>query len=126
MSWLCWNVRGLRNQRTVRELAKLVQAQDPSIVFLAETWADETRLENLCDELNLDDKWIVQRVTRARDLALFWKNSVDIEVVSSSLNHIDAIVNNGKEDTLRFTGIYGFPEAGGKHQTWELLQRLNQ
>ena len=104
----------------------MVRAQDPSVVFLVETWADKARLENLCDELQLDEKWIVQRVTRVGGLALFWKNSIDIDVVSSSLNHIDAIVNKGKEDTWRFIGIYGFPKAGGKHQTWELLQRLNQ
>ena len=117
MSWLCWNVRGLGNQRTVRELAKLVRAQDPSIMFLAETWVDKARLEFLCDELLFDKKWIVQRVTRAGGLALLWKNSIDISVVSSSLNHIDAIVNKGKDDSWRFTGIYGFPEAGGKHET---------
>ena len=126
MSWLCWNVRGLGNQRTVRELAKLVRAQDPSIMFLAETWVDKARLEFLCDELLFDKKWIVQRVTRAGGLALLWKNSIDISVISSSLNHIDAIVNKGKDDSWRFTGIYGFPEAGGKHETWEMLQRLNQ
>ena len=117
---------GLGNQRTVRELAKLVRAQDPSIMFLAETWVDKARLEFLCDELLFDKKWIVQRVTRAGGLALLWKNSIDISVVSSSLNHIDAIVNKGKDDSWRFTGIYGFPEAGGKHETWEMLRRLNQ
>uniref|UniRef100_A0A7N2L0X4 DUF4283 domain-containing protein n=1 Tax=Quercus lobata TaxID=97700 RepID=A0A7N2L0X4_QUELO len=67
---------------------------------LAETWADKTRLDKLCDELNFDEKWVVDRITRAGGLALFWKSS-------------------------RFTGIYGFPETGRKVETWQLLRDLN-
>ena len=117
MSFMCWNMQGLGNQRTVQELAKFVRAQDPSILFLAETWADEARLKRLCDELQYDEVWVVRRVTRAGGLALFWKNSVDMEVDSTSLNHIDAIINKGKADAWRFTGIYGFPKVGRKAET---------
>ncbi|XP_075663236.1 uncharacterized protein LOC142632780 [Castanea sativa] len=49
------NVDGLRNQRTIQELTKFVWAQDPSVVFLAETWTDEARLKKLCDDLQLDE-----------------------------------------------------------------------
>ena len=98
MSFMCWNMRGLGNKRTVQELAKFVRAQDPSVLFLAETWADEARLKRLCDELQYDEVWVVRRVTRAGCLALFWKNLVDMEVDSASLNHIDTIINKGKAD----------------------------
>ena len=76
MSWLCWNVQGLGNQRTVYELALVLRAQDPAVVFLAKTWADENRLTKLCDDLHFDEKWVVPRVTRAGRLALLWKNTV--------------------------------------------------
>lgn len=56
MSCLCWNVWELGNHRTIRELANLVRAQDPSVLFLAETWADKERLEKVCDDLNFDEK----------------------------------------------------------------------
>lgn len=46
----------LGNHRTIRELANLVRAQDPSVLFLAETWADKERLEKVCDDLNFDEK----------------------------------------------------------------------
>ena len=88
-------MRGLGNHRTIQELANLVRAQDPSVLFLAETWADKDRLDKVCDDLNFDEKWIVDRISRARGLALFWKNSVSIKIVGSSLNFIDAIVNDG-------------------------------
>ena len=99
MSWLCWNVRGLGNQHTVYELASIMRAQDPVVLFLAETWADEDRLTKICDYLHFDEKCVVSRVTRVGDLALLWKNTIQINVDSSSLNHIDIIVNKGQVDS---------------------------
>ncbi|XP_075670045.1 uncharacterized protein LOC142639793 [Castanea sativa] len=49
-----------------------------------------------------------------------------MEVDSASLNHIDAVINKGKADAWRFTGIYGFPKACRKAETWELLRGLIQ
>ena len=103
-----------------------MRAQDPAVVFLAETWANEDRLKKLCDDLHLDEKWVVPKVTRASGLALLWKNSVQIDVESSSLNHINIIVNKGKNDSWRFTSIYGMPETGRKHETWDLLRTLHR
>ena len=117
---------GLGNQRTVHKLASLLRAQDPTILFLAETWVDKARLTKLCDDLHFDEKWIVPRVSRAGGLALLWKNTVQIDVDSSSLNYIDVIVNKGKDDSWRFTGIYGMPEAERKHEIWDLLRTLHQ
>ena len=47
MNCLAWNCRGLGNPRTVQEIARLVHAQDPSVVFLIETWQDNGPLERL-------------------------------------------------------------------------------
>ena len=44
LSWNCW---GLGNLLTKQELRDLIQAQDPSVVFLAETWLDKVRLEEI-------------------------------------------------------------------------------
>ena len=49
MNLLCWNCRGLGNRQTVQEFGDLVRAQDPAVVFLAETWLDEARLVNIRD-----------------------------------------------------------------------------
>ena len=110
-------MQGLGNQLTVHELAPLMRVQDPVVVFLAKTWADEDRLTKLCDDLHFDEKWVVPRITRAGGLALLWKNSIQIDVDSFSLNYIDVIINKRKDDSWRFTGIYGMPEAGRKHET---------
>lgn len=51
MSLLCWNCRGLRNRQIVQELIDLVRAQDPTVVFLVETWLDIARLDGICERL---------------------------------------------------------------------------
>ena len=65
-------------------------------------------------------------VTRAGGLALLWKNSMDIVVDSASLNHIDVIINKGKDDAWRFTGIYGHLKSSRKDETWEMIKGLNR
>ena len=45
MSLLLWNNRGLGNPRTENELVSLIQVKDPFVVFIAETWTDEARLD---------------------------------------------------------------------------------
>ena len=97
MSWLCWNVHGLGNQRTIRELESLVQAQDPTALFLSETWVGEDLLKRLCGELLFDCFWIVPQVNITDCIALFWKKSVHTKVISSSLNLIDSIVGRNPE-----------------------------
>lgn len=48
----------------------MVWVQNPSVVFLDETWADEDRLKKLFDDIQFDEKRVVQRVTRAGGLVL--------------------------------------------------------
>ena len=43
MRGLVWDYHGLGNPCTENKLADLVRAKDPSVMFLAETWADEAR-----------------------------------------------------------------------------------
>ena len=64
MNLLCWNCRGLGNQPTEQELGDMIRAQDPSVVFLAETWLDKARLEEVRVRLNLGGMIEVCRETR--------------------------------------------------------------
>lgn len=60
MGWLNWNAHKFRNQHIVQELINIVLPQDPSALFLDKMWADEARLDELCDDLHFDKKWIVR------------------------------------------------------------------
>ena len=52
---------------------------------------------------------------------LFWKNYTDITMENFSKNHIDSIINKGKEGAWRFTGFYGEPVTHLRHEAWEKL-----
>ena len=104
MNLLCWNCRGLGNQPTEQELGDMIRAQDPSVVFLAETWLDKARLEEVRVRLNLGGMIEVCRETRGGGIVIFWKKGIDFSLDTFSPNHIDGIVNKGTEDEWRFTG----------------------
>ena len=88
-------------------------------------WAGEARLVNLCAELGFNHHWVTPKVNRLGYLALFWKNSLKIKVISSSPNHIDTIIGGSLENKRRLTGIYGFTDPAKKCDTWALLRRLH-
>ena len=124
ISLLCWICRGLGNPRTVQELSDLVRVQDPAVVFLVETWLEEARLDSIRDKLQMGHKFGVSRIHWGGGLALFWKQDIDLKVVNSSPNFIDAIFNVGKENSWRFTGFYGALETQNHHRSWSCLQQL--
>ena len=125
MSLLCWNCRGLGNPQTVQELDYLIRAQDPTVVFVAETWPIEARLKVFLKILNFGNMHVVSKVTQGGGLVLLWRMDVQLRVVSSSLNHVDAIINEGRENTWRFTRIHGALETSNRHISWNLLHNLN-
>ena len=71
MSLLLWKCGGLGNPCTENELVRLIQAKDPSVVFIAETWKDETRLDCTLSKINFDQKWVAPRLNRGGGLVLF-------------------------------------------------------
>ena len=120
-----WNCRGLGNQLAVQELVDLVQAKGPAVVFLAETLADEARLDYVKDRIRFDKKFFVQRENRGGGLVLYWKNDIEVEVESSSLSHIDTVINKNSGKAWRFTDFYGNPETHRRSESWDLLRRLH-
>ena len=68
---------------------------------------------------------VVSKVTQGGGLVLLWRMDVQFRVVSSSLNHVDAIINKGRENTWRFIGFYGALETSNCHISWNLLRNLN-
>ena len=99
MNLLVWNYRGLGNLRTKKELGNIIRAKDPSIVFLAETWADEARLDRVLHNINFDNKWEVCRGRKGGGLVLFWKNDVHVTIEDSHRYFIDVTLDKvGKQN----------------------------
>ena len=94
-------------------------------MFIAETLIDEARLEHTLSKINFDQKWVVPRLNRGGGLVLFWKSSINIEVVDSYRYYIDTIINGNTEDAWRFTGFYGEPKTHRRSEAWNKLRSLN-
>ena len=49
-----------------------------------------------------------------------------LDVLTSSDNHIDGVVDQGMNDASRFTGFYGNPDTASRENSWNLLRDLSQ
>ncbi|KAJ1420313.1 Zinc knuckle CX2CX4HX4C [Sesbania bispinosa] len=61
----------------------------------------------------------------AGGLAVIWKNSLDVNIISYCENHITMKINLIAEGiSFLLSGIYGFPENSNKERTWQLMNSL--
>ena len=125
MSCIAWNCRGLGNLRTGRELVKIIQAKDPSIVFLAETMVDDVRLQIVQSNIGFDHRWVVPREGRGGGLVLFWKATINLTIEDSNKSYIDAFINKNSENEWRLMGFYGKLELARRFEAWNKLKNLN-
>ena len=78
MKLLAWNCQGLGNRRAVQELVDIVQAQDPMIVFLSETWSSKEYMLWVRDRIQCVGCFMVPTDGRRGGLALLWKKGIDV------------------------------------------------
>ena len=55
-------------------------------MFIAETWVDEARLKEIKRNLLFDGMFLVPRIHKGGGLVMYWKNSVNISIETSSKN----------------------------------------
>ena len=58
-------------------------------------------------------------------MALLWKEDFQLDVQTSSDNHIDAVVDQGMDDAWRITGFYGNLDSANREDSWSLLRDLS-
>ena len=116
MSLLVWNCRRLGNPRTVRELGDYIRAKDSTVVFLAETWADDARLDQVFRNFDFRNKWSVESGNRGGGLVLLWKEEIRITMEDSSKYCIDVLVEKNTLQEWQFTGFYGEPVTTRRHE----------
>ena len=124
MKILAWNCKGLGNQLAVQELFDIVQAQDPSIVFLSETWSDREQMVCIKERLDFGDLCIVPNEGWGGGLALLWKANIKVWVDSFSKYHIDFVIEGGSENAWRLTGFYREPDTYRQSEGWSMLRML--
>jgi hypothetical protein len=58
-------------------------------------------------------------------LALYWCDSIKIDILSYGLHHIDTLIWDGDHHAgWRGTFVYGEPRTQNRHVMWELLRRI--
>ena len=83
MNCLAWNCRGLGNPRTIQELARLVRAQDPSVMFLIETWQDDGPLERLRCQLQFENNFFANNRNKGGGFVSFGRRKLISEFIVS-------------------------------------------
>ena len=125
MSCLSWNCHGLRNPQTVDELVTLVGKKDPTVVFLIQTKSNDEVIEKARRKIQFAHKFVVPQPNQGGGLALLWKEDFQLDVQTSSDNHIDSVVDQGMDDAWRITGFYGNPNSTNREASQSLLRDLS-
>jgi hypothetical protein len=88
----------------------LIRDLCPNIVFLSETRQHKDRVSNLRFRLGLNTSFVVDDVGKGGGLALFWDDTIKIDILSYGLHYIDTkIWSSGLKKGWRGTFVYGNP-----------------
>ncbi|KAJ1394661.1 Endonuclease/exonuclease/phosphatase superfamily [Sesbania bispinosa] len=122
MKIISWNCRGVAATATVSELRELSSKHRPTIVFLMETRAKEGKLNRLKRLTKLQHLFCVEPDGLSGGLALFWDNSVEVEIISSTTNIIHAAITD--KDSAHYwetSFVYGNPIPSHRRSLWNDL-----
>lgn len=110
MRALYWDVRGLGNLRTFHDLQQVLHQYKPNFIFLSETKRNSYQMKIIRVKLNYDFWLSVGCLGYSGVLALLWNSSININILSYNLHHIDMLILPNDNLTRRFTGFYGHSE----------------
>ena len=125
MSLGAWNCRGVGCPSTIPDLKYLVRHFNPDLLSLSETLAHRNKIEELRYLLGYDACFHVDRTGRGGGLALFWRNSLNCQLVDFSNNHITVEIVITVLGTCRLTGYYDYPNGGRRTVAWNFLRQLS-
>ncbi|KAL9687653.1 hypothetical protein QQ045_032060 [Rhodiola kirilowii] len=74
-------------------------------------------------KLGFDNCFAVDRQGLSGGLAVLWNSDTDLEIISYSKFHVDAVVKDTEE--FRLTLFYGEPVNSYRWRSWDLLRRLS-
>jgi hypothetical protein len=125
MNCLFWNCRGAGNPRTVRDLQALCRAHSPKLVFLCETRQPKHKMARVRNRLGLKGFDGISSQGKSGGLALYWDESLSVNVLDINERWIDAYVRLSDDEPMwRVTFVYGEPRVENRHLMWDSLCRL--
>lgn len=105
-------------------LHDLLRCEASNLVFLLETKLLSRQLDSIkwhggfmgCIGVDSDGK--------GGGLALLWKASMEVSLISLSKHHIHTSTDSFDGTPWLFTSFFGHPDTTRKEETWELLKNL--
>ena len=125
MNCLIWNCLWLRNLCTWKELRDIIQAKDPSVVFIAKKLADEARLDSVQRNIDFDNN---KKKGGFKSRLRCWFSSL-LEVISEFgggwfITLLHAWIDKGSNNEWRFTGFFGELDTSRKIEAWDSFRNL--
>lgn len=125
ISLISWNCRGLENHQSVRALQKVINKEDPAIVFLMETKSDLEWMRKVKEWCKFKHGHIVPSQGKSGGLAMFWREEVKLDIQTYSSSHIDAWVHGGDNvGWWHLTGFYGELYTSKRVESWQKMKHL--
>ena len=123
--YLGLELSGSRITPTIQILTDEVKSKNLILVFLVETKAYSSKIMGFMRKLEMTQGINVPHDSKSGELAMIWKEGVDIRFKSCSNLHIDMVVYDEKgQNPWRVIGFYGHPDARKRSISWSLLETL--
>ncbi|KAK9010904.1 hypothetical protein V6N11_043771 [Hibiscus sabdariffa] len=126
MACLLWNCRGIGSSNTIRALRNYIAKHDPNIVFLMETKQKKSKLNRIRNIFLFSEDFYVDPIGKSGGLALWWKEGVNITILSATKNYIDTSISIDGGLQWFCTFIYGCPNSEGKKEVWNTISKLRK
>ena len=123
MKILAWSCRGICNAVTIRALKAQIKGVSSNIVFLSETKASATKMEEVLNAIRFIDMYVVEAKGNKGGICIMWKSGLSIQKVEYNKNLIAVKVSNAICEWL-LVGFYGPPYLSKKQKAWEDLMAL--
>jgi hypothetical protein len=116
---------GSGNKPIVRDLVALSKKAQAKLIFLCETRQKVEKIKRMRSRLGLRGFTGIVSNGMSGGFALFWVDSLAVDVQEVTERYIDVFVQLSPRDPMwRLTCVYGEPRPENRHLMWSTLQNL--
>ncbi|KAK4284321.1 hypothetical protein QN277_001173 [Acacia crassicarpa] len=127
MNALAWNCQGLGVALTVQNLKEECFRKKPLIVFLMETKQKAKYVRKIRHRCGFHEDWVVDPVGCSGGLAIWWVDSVKVDILFSSTNIIHTRISSSVVDVPDLISfIYGPPIEEDRKLCWQEITRISR